>query len=37
MKKLQEELEEVNYNLENLVEYAIKYYQSLLDKYGKGR
>jgi topoisomerase IV subunit A len=37
MKKLQEELAEVNYNLENLVEYAIKYYQSLLDKYGKGR
>ncbi len=37
MKKLQEELEEVLYNLENLVEFAIKYFQNLLDKYGKGR
>lgn len=37
MRKLQEELEEVNYNLEHLVEFAIKYYQNLLDKYGKGR
>lgn len=37
MKKLQDELEEVGHNLEHLVEYAIAYYQNLLDKYGKGR
>jgi topoisomerase-4 subunit A len=37
MRRLQEELKEVNYNLKHLTEYAIKYYQNLLDKYGKGR
>jgi topoisomerase-4 subunit A len=37
MRKLQEELKEVNYNLKHLTEYSIKYYQNLLDKYGKGR
>jgi topoisomerase IV subunit A len=37
MKRLQEELKEVNYHLKHLVEYSIKYYQNLLDKYGKGR
>ncbi|MFC0262846.1 DNA gyrase/topoisomerase IV subunit A [Fontibacter flavus] len=37
MSKLQEELKEVNYNLKHLTEYAIKYYQNLLIKYGKGR
>lgn len=37
MRKLQEELKEVNYNLKHLTEYAIKYYQNLLAKYGKGR
>lgn len=37
MKRLQEELKEVNYNLKHLTEYAIKYYQNLLEKYGKGR
>ncbi|MFN3996329.1 DNA gyrase/topoisomerase IV subunit A [Algoriphagus sp.] len=37
MKRLQEELKEVNYNLKHLTEYSIKYYQNLLDKYGKGR
>lgn len=37
MRKLQEELKEVNYNLKHLTDYAIKYYQNLLDKYGKGR
>jgi topoisomerase-4 subunit A len=37
MKRLQDELKEVNYNLKHLTEYAIKYYQNLLDKYGKGR
>lgn len=37
MRKLQEELKEVNHNLKHLTEFAIKYYQNLLDKYGKGR
>lgn len=37
MKRLQEEVKEVNYNLKHLTEYSIKYYQNLLDKYGKGR
>ncbi|MDN3203688.1 DNA gyrase/topoisomerase IV subunit A [Algoriphagus sediminis] len=37
MRRLQEELDQVNYNLENLTDYAIGYYQKLLDKYGKGR
>jgi topoisomerase IV subunit A len=37
MRKLQEELKEVNYNLKHLTEYAIKYYENLLNKYGKGR
>lgn len=37
MRKLQEELKEVNYNLKHLTEYAIKYYENLLAKYGKGR
>lgn len=37
MKRLQEELKDVNYHLKHLTEYAINYYQNLLDKYGKGR
>lgn len=37
MKRLQEELKEVNHHLRHLTEYAINYYQNLLDKYGKGR
>ncbi len=37
MKRLQEELKEVNYHLRHLTDYAINYYQNLLDKYGKGR
>jgi topoisomerase-4 subunit A len=37
MRKLEEELKEVNYNLKHLTEYAIKYYEDLLAKYGKGR
>ncbi|MFD2201128.1 DNA gyrase/topoisomerase IV subunit A [Shivajiella indica] len=37
MRKLQDELKEVNYNLKHLTEYAIKYYENLLAKYGKGR
>ncbi|MCH7412159.1 DNA gyrase/topoisomerase IV subunit A [Belliella sp. R4-6] len=37
MRKLEEELKEVNYNLKHLTAYAIKYYENLLTKYGKGR
>ena len=37
MRKLQEELEEVNHHLENLTDYAVQYYKNLLSKYGKGR
>ncbi len=37
MKRLQAELKEVNYNLKHLTDFAIAYYQNLLDKYGKGR
>ncbi|MDF2157741.1 DNA gyrase/topoisomerase IV subunit A [Algoriphagus sp. CAU 1675] len=37
MKRLQEELKEVNYNLKHLTEFAIKYFENLLNKYGKGR
>ena len=37
MKELQDELDRVEYNLKNLVEYAIAYFERLLEKYGKGR
>jgi topoisomerase IV subunit A len=37
MRKLEEELQEVLYNLENLIDYSIKYYQGILSKFGKGR
>lgn len=37
MRKLSEELAEVEHHLENLVDYTIAYYQSLLDRYGKGK
>ncbi|MBD3627682.1 DNA gyrase/topoisomerase IV subunit A [Cyclobacterium sp.] len=37
MRRLQEELEEVNHHLENLTDYAIQYYKNLLGKYGKGK
>ncbi|WPZ09561.1 DNA gyrase/topoisomerase IV subunit A [Roseivirga spongicola] len=37
MRKLQEELAEVEHNLANLIDFAIAYYQNLLEKYGKGR
>lgn len=37
MKRLQEELEEVEYHLANLIKYAIDYFKNLLAKYGKGR
>ncbi|MTI32781.1 DNA gyrase/topoisomerase IV subunit A [Xanthovirga aplysinae] len=37
MRKLQDELAEVEYNLENIIEYTIAYYKGLLERYGKGR
>jgi topoisomerase IV subunit A len=37
MRKLQDELKEVDYNLKHITEYAIQYYTNLLAKYGKGR
>ncbi|MFC3881386.1 DNA gyrase/topoisomerase IV subunit A [Algoriphagus namhaensis] len=37
MRRLQEELDQVNHDLNHLTEYAIAYYQNLLSKYGKGR
>ena len=37
MRKLEEELKEVKHHLAHLIDYAISYYQGLLDKYGKGK
>lgn len=37
LKDLQKELKETEHHLANLTEYAIAYYQRLLEKYGKGR
>ncbi len=37
MRNLQEELDKVNHNLANLVEYAINYFLELKEKFGKGR
>ena len=37
MRKLGDELKEVNHHLKHLTEYAIQYYLDLLSKYGKGR
>lgn len=37
MAELQEKIETVNHHLDNLTEFAISYYQNLLEKYGKGR
>lgn len=37
IRDLQEQIEKVNFNLDNLTDYTIAYYQNLLDKYGKGR
>jgi topoisomerase IV subunit A len=37
MNRLLEELKQVKHDLEHLTEYAIKYYEDLLKKYGKGR
>lgn len=37
MKDLEKELKETQHNLRHLTDYAIAYYQRLLEKYGKGR
>ncbi|WP_304232516.1 DNA gyrase/topoisomerase IV subunit A [Jiulongibacter sediminis] len=37
MKKLEENLKEVNHNLENLTDYAIAFFERLKEKYGPGR
>jgi topoisomerase IV subunit A len=37
MRRLEEELAEVEENLRNLVKYAIQFYKDILKKYGKGR
>jgi len=37
LKDLEKELKETNHHLRNLTEYAISYFQKLLEKYGKGR
>lgn len=37
MAKLLEELDQVNYDLDHLVDFAIAYFERLLEKYGKGR
>ena len=37
MAKLLEELDQVNYDLDHIVDFAIAYYERLLTKYGKGR
>lgn len=37
LKDLEKQLKETEYNLKHLTDYAINYYQNLLDKYGKGR
>ncbi|GAB3337403.1 DNA gyrase/topoisomerase IV subunit A [Marivirga atlantica] len=37
MRKMEEELKEVEHNLANITDFAIAYFKKLLDKYGKGR
>jgi topoisomerase-4 subunit A len=37
MKGLEAQLEQVHYDIENLKAYAIKYFENLLKKYGKGK
>jgi len=37
LRDLEKQLKETQHHLKHLVEYAIAYYQNLLDKYGKGR
>lgn len=37
MRRLEEELKETEHHLANIIDYSIKYYERLLDKYGKGK
>ncbi len=37
IKNIEEEIKEIDYNLENIVPYTIKYYQTIKKKYGKGK
>ena len=37
MKKLQEELAEVEHHLANIIDFTVAYYEKLLEKYGKGK
>lgn len=37
MRGLQEELDLVNHNLDNLTDYAVAYFEGLIDKFGKGK
>jgi topoisomerase-4 subunit A len=37
LKKLQEDLEQTEYHLSHLTEFAIDYFKNLLEKYGKGK
>lgn len=37
MRKLQEELAQVEHDLANIIDYAVAYFQNLLNKYGKGK
>ncbi len=37
MRRLEEELKEVEHNLNHLIDYSIAYYQNILSKYGKGK
>ncbi|UII19067.1 DNA gyrase/topoisomerase IV subunit A [Fulvivirga ligni] len=37
LRKLEEELKETEYHLANIIDFAINYYTTLLEKYGKGR
>ena len=37
IKSLEEEMEQVKYDLEHLVDFAVNYFKNLLKKYGKGR
>lgn len=37
LKGIEDELDQVNHDLNNLIQYAITYYSELLDKFGKGK
>lgn len=37
IRNLEDEMKEVQHNLDHLVDYAVKYFENLLKKYGKGR